>query len=413
MYSYPHKTAYRTFDNPIDLASRLKKVEGQKASLYFHIPFCRYKCGYCNLFSEQGCHEARIQAYLDALCRQARQVSALTGGLVFDSFAIGGGTPLLLTEGQLDKLFDAASLFGVSPDKVFTSVETSPDYAEPGILKQLKGRGVGRLSIGVQSFIPQELQAIKRNTSPLLIESALERIRQAGFFRFNIDLIYGIAGQTVDTFLSSVRKAMTCQPNEVFIYPLYVREGVAISSRADNGLLFEMYKAGRDELLRQGFKQTSMRRFVKDEAVDLEYSCGDEVMISCGCGGRSYMGDFHFATPFATSRRRIKAILDAYMQTEDFTTVHYGFVLSEEEKQRRYIIKNLMYYRGIEKEDYHRRFGEAASSFSFDALIQEGLAEDKAGFVRLTAEGLAFSDDIGPLFISGEVENLMRGYCVF
>ena len=89
------------------------------AGLYFHIPFCSHKCGYCNLFSLQTYRADYIATYLDTLHKQAQQLSPLTTGLAFDSFAIGGGTPLLLTVPQLEYLLDTAALFGVHPSHTF------------------------------------------------------------------------------------------------------------------------------------------------------------------------------------------------------------------------------------------------------------------------------------------------------
>ena len=129
MYSYPHKTAYRPFPSPVSLLPYLEQVEGQKASLYFHIPFCSHKCGYCNLFSLQTNRADYIATYLETLHKQAQQLSPLTTGLIFDSFAIGGGTPLFLTVSQLEYLLETAALFGVHPSHAFTSIETSPEYA--------------------------------------------------------------------------------------------------------------------------------------------------------------------------------------------------------------------------------------------------------------------------------------------
>ncbi|MDH6358517.1 STM4012 family radical SAM protein [Parabacteroides sp. PF5-9] len=410
MYSYPHKTAYRMLNPSVDIASYIKTLGKQDAGLYFHIPFCRYKCGFCNLFSEQGCNASRIDAYLDAVERHVLQLSELTEDLLFSSFAIGGGTPLVLTTGQLERLFNLALKFGISPEKVFTSIETSPDYASVDKLRLLKEKGISRLSMGVQSFLPGELKQIKRQTTIETVETALDAIAQIGFPQFNMDLIYGIEGQTVDSFLSIIQKAITYQPTELFLYPLYVRRGVRISTKARNELLFEMYKGGRDLLTGEGFTQTSMRRFVRNKTTDLEYTCGDETILSCGCGGRSYVGNFHFATPYAVSQPAIRSIIDAYIQTTDFTHITNGYFLSEEEKQQRYIIKNLMYYRGIEREDYRRRFETDLPAHLFQSLIDQGYVEDKGGFIRLTAEGMAFSDDIGQRFISSGVKERMDSY---
>ncbi|MDR0431198.1 MAG: STM4012 family radical SAM protein [Tannerellaceae bacterium] len=410
MYSYPHKTAYRTFDNPVNLPAYLEKVAGKKTSLYFHIPFCRYKCGFCNLFSQQGYDKVNVDAYLDTMYRQALQLSQWAENLIFDAFSIGGGTPLILTAGQLDRLFEIAALFGVYPEKVFTSIETSPDCTDRNVLQLLKDRGVKRLSIGIQSFRPEELIHIKRKTSFCTIKEALDVIRQINFPQFNMDLIYGIEGQTVASFLYSIEMALEYNPTELFLYPLYVRNGVRISAKAGNETLFAMYNAGRDALLRQGFKQTSMRRFVKGDTTDLEYSCGDEIMLSCGCGGRSYIGNLHYATYYAVNQQEIKAVIDDYIQTADFTKIIHGYLLSEEEVQRRYIIKNLMYYRGIDKSDYRQRFGDDLPVSYFDRFITEGIIEDKDGFIRLTSDGMAYSDDIGHLFISPSVRRHMDNY---
>ena len=130
MYSYPHKTAYRSFPSPVSLAPYLNQVEGQKASLYFHIPFCSHKCGYCNLFSLQTNRADYIATYLETLRKQAQQLSPLTTGLIFDSFAIGGGTPLLLTVSQLEYYLEKAALIGEHPTHAFTYKEQSQENAD-------------------------------------------------------------------------------------------------------------------------------------------------------------------------------------------------------------------------------------------------------------------------------------------
>ena len=136
----------------------------------------------------------------------------------------------LLTVPQLEYILDTAALFGVHPSHTFTSVETSPEYADPTRLDLLKQAGVARVSIGVQSFLDEELTALKRRPRQDMINQALEAIRKRQFPFFNIDLIYGIKGQTVASFLYSLEQALLFQPNELFIYPLYVRPGRCLFS---------------------------------------------------------------------------------------------------------------------------------------------------------------------------------------
>ena len=410
MYSYPHKTAYRTLTPPVSLSPYLERLEGREASLYFHIPFCAHKCGYCNLFSQQCCDAERISLYLHTMRRQAEQLSVAAQGLKFTSFAVGGGTPLILDEGQLEELFCLAELFGVHPSRVFTSVETSPEYTQKSVLRQLRARGVERLSMGVQSFNETELKKLKRRPGLGTVVGALENIVEAGFPQFNLDLIYGIEGQTVESFMRSLNTALTYRPNELFIYPLYVRPGTRIDVRSTDDIGYAIYKSARELLVGQGFVQTSMRRFVRRETTETEFSCGDEVMLSCGAGGRSYLGNLHYATPYAVRQQAIADEIEHYIRTTDFMTAANGFLLSTEEMQIRFIIKNLMYYRGVDLAEYEKRFGEKPDRNLFRELTDRGWIEETGRIVRLTEEGMAYSDYIGQAFISPVVRKLMSEY---
>jgi oxygen-independent coproporphyrinogen-3 oxidase len=410
MYSYPHKTAYRTLTPPVSLSPYLERLEGREASLYFHIPFCAHKCGYCNLFSQQCCDAERISLYLHTMRRQAEQLSVAAQGLKFTSFAVGGGTPLILDEGQLEELFCLAELFGVHPSRVFTSVETSPEYTQKSVLRQLRARGVERLSMGVQSFNETELKKLKRRPGLGTVVGALENIVEAGFPQFNLDLIYGIEGQTVESFMRSLNTALTYRPNELFIYPLYVRPGTRINVRSTDDIGYAIYKSARELLVGQGFVQTSMRRFVRRETTETEFSCGDEVMLSCGAGGRSYLGNLHYATPYAVRQQAIADKIDHYIRTTDFMTAANGFLLSTEEMQIRFIIKNLMYHRGVDLAEYEKRFGEKPDRNLFREFTDRGWIEETGRIVRLTEEGMAYSDYIGQAFISPVVRKLMSEY---
>ena len=410
MYSYPHKTAYRTLTPPVSLSPYLERLEGREASLYFHIPFCAHKCGYCNLFSQQCCDAERISLYLHTMRRQAEQLSVAAQGLKFTSFAVGGGTPLILDEGQLEELFCLAELFGVHPSRVFTSVETSPEYTQKSVLRQLRAMGVERLSLGVQSFNETELKKLKRRPGLGTVVGALENIVEAGFPQFNLDLIYGIEGQTVESFMRSLNTALTYRPNELFIYPLYVRPGTRINVRSTDDIGYAIYKSARELLVGQGFVQTSMRRFVRRETTETEFSCGDEVMLSCGAGGRSYLGNLHYATPYAVRQQAIADEIDHYIRTTDFMTAANGFLLSTEEMQIRFIIKNLMYHRGVDLAEYEKRFGEKPDRNLFREFTDRGWIEETGRIVRLTEEGMAYSDYIGQAFISPVVRKLMSEY---
>src|SRR5436190_20641717 len=108
VYAYPHKTAYRTFDPPLNLRELWANEERAALFLYLHIPFCEMRCGFCNLFTTANPKEDLEAAYLDAVERQARRVRAALGSASFARLAIGGGTPTYLMPAALHRMFDVA-----------------------------------------------------------------------------------------------------------------------------------------------------------------------------------------------------------------------------------------------------------------------------------------------------------------
>ena len=138
MYSYPHKTAYRSLDN-VNLRDYMENLAGEGHSLYLHLPFCESRCGYCNLFSVAGCGGAQRDAYLDVLPRQMEQYrEILPCDTVFGDFTIGGGTPLLLDVRQLERVFrDVRAYMPLGKDCRIV-IETAPKQTDRGKVRLLK-----------------------------------------------------------------------------------------------------------------------------------------------------------------------------------------------------------------------------------------------------------------------------------
>lgn len=419
MYSYPHKTAYRKLEN-VRLTDWLPGLCGKENSLYVHIPFCQYKCGYCNLFSVTGPTEDYMERYIDAIERQAAQLSSvLPEGVAFADLTFGGGTPLMLPERLLERIFKISEKFFVIPrEDTPVIVETSPNQTTLEKLKILKAHGCSRISIGVQSFVEEELRALHRFHSPDAVCEALARIRQVGFPTVNIDIIYGIRGQTRESLLVSLERALEYAPEEMFVYPLYIKPGTALYREGNHEHTGEeeehvrrLYETARDFLTGQGYRQDSMRRFVRRrERMDI--SCGFSNTISLGCGGRSYVGNLHFCTPYALGQEGCLKRLSAYMDTEDFLSVEHGYILSEEEQKRRYVIKHILFGNGLKKEEYQVHFGgEAEQDFpELQAWEKKGYVQYTDRYIQLTEEGVARSDGLGPQLISSAVWQRMENW---
>ncbi|MER7664491.1 STM4012 family radical SAM protein [Streptomyces sp. NPDC096193] len=428
VYAYPHKTAYRPLPDRPSLRELWSAERKDALSLYLHIPFCEVRCGFCNLFTRIGAPDELSTRYLDALDRQATAVRDALGDrdpVRFAAAAFGGGTPTFLTAGELDRLCDIAEKrTGVHLRAVPLSVETSPATATADRLAVLAGRGATRLSIGVQSFDDQEARAAVRPQRRADVESALSRIRDARVPVLNIDLIYGIDGQTPTSWRRSLDAALAWEPEELYLYPLYVRPLTGLGRRAAAGdeawdaQRLELYREGRDHLLAEGYEQVSMRMFRRKGAPAQgadDHACQTDGMIGLGCGARSYTSALHYSFDYAVDMHQVRRIIDDYTATENFGRAEVGRRIDESEARRRHLLQSLLQAEGMEVDGYRQRFGrhpahdfgEELERFASLGWLDETAAPDR---LRLSAEGLAHSDALGPELFSPAVRATMAAY---
>ena len=421
VYAYPHKTAYRPLAPKPLLADLWRGEDRDALSFYAHIPFCEVRCGFCNLFTRTGASGSLTEAYLDALERQAIAVRAAldeSGPTPrFANAAIGGGTPTYLSPDELTRLFDIAEkVMGVGLGTVPLSVEASPATATPDRLAVLAARGTTRLSLGVQSFDDVEARSAVRPQKAADVFAALDAVREAGIPVLNVDLIYGIDGQTPESWLASLQTALRWMPEEIYLYPLYVRPLTGLGRLSLNrdaewdAQRLDLYRSGRDFLVESGYEQVSMRMFRRLDAPVVEggedYACQTDGMIGLGCGARSYTSELHYSFDYAVSASEVRGIIDEYVATADFSRAEVGYRLDADERARRFLIQSLLQAEGMERGDAFERFGT-----ELQLLTARGfLVSEPDGRLRLSAEGLAWSDSVGPMFFSEPVRAAMRAY---
>ncbi len=450
MYSYPHKTAYRPLSG-VNLEDYGDRFAGEDHSLYVHIPFCESKCGYCNLFSVTGLGQEEMKRYLDAAERQIGRYARILdrAGAVFSDLTVGGGTPLLLEEKLLERVFDMSEKYMKFTERPVRIIETAPNQTSGEKMALLKERGVTRVSMGIQSFQEQELYALGRKHGGAQARKALDLVKSFGFPCVNVDFIYGIPGQTADSLLESLREAVSFEPHEIFLYPLYVKHGAGLMKAVREGMVldpdrtFALYREASGYLRAEGYRQDSMRRFVRRRQKDSggkireenrEFSdCGFSASLAVGCGGRSYVGNLHFCTPYAITRQGCLAELKAYLECEDHTRIRHGIFLSEEEQKRRYVIRHILILPGLDEKRYRDRFGTGVLE-DFPLLVrwmEEGFLKERelsadtqrsekdsgrtevrerteGPWLTLTEEGLGLSDYLGPQLISPDIRRRME-----
>lgn len=417
VYAYPHKTAYHRLDPPRPLREAWAGEPRAALFLYLHVPFCTMRCGFCNLFTTPNPNDNLVAHYLGALRRQAEVVRGELPDAGFARCAIGGGTPTFLDERGLETLFDIADqMTGGTP----AGIETSPDTLTPQKVKLLRDRGVERVSIGVQSFVEGETAGCGRPQSRKDVDAALSLLAGAGFPCVNIDLIYGLPGQTVETWLSSVREALRYTPDELYLYPLYVRPltGLGRSHKSWDDLRLTYYRSARELLLADGrYAQVSMRMFRRKMAAPMYgpvYCCQEDGMVGLGCGARSYTRGLHYSLDYAVGPKGVKAIIADYLARTpaELATAEHGFVLDPDEQRRRYLLQSVLNVEGLDTARYAARFGtDPADDFpDLRTFAELGLLHNDGIRWAPTPLGLERSDALGPWFFSDGVRRLMTEY---
>lgn len=419
VYSYPHKTSYRDFEMPISLAEAWHEENKQALFLYLHIPFCEMRCGYCNLFTTTNPEDDLVSRYLKALDIQIQTTAEFLGDdFHFEQLAFGGGTPTYLNPEQLQTCFDLLSRH-LGVNQLPASVEVSPATADTERLAVLAEAGVGRISMGVESFDQADLKALGRPQTPKSVATALQAIRDSGIERLNIDLIYGSANQSPASWLYSVDQALDWQPEEIFIYPLYVRPLTGLGRKAQREQedeRLQAYFSARGRLLAAGYRQSSMRMFTRADAPEPKgrYRCQEDGMIGLGAGARSYTQSLHYSSHYAVGKPHIKRIIEDYANTTaaEFATASYGIELELADKKRRYLLLSLLQTSGFALADYTEQFGTQLldDAPQLSLLVKHNLAVISDEHIQLNETGIAYSDLIGSWLFTPTIRERMQGW---
>jgi len=195
--------------------------------VYVHIPFCASKCDYCAFATWTDRHHL-TEAYVDALRSEIRRAVA-DGMPTADTLFVGGGTPTLLPAEALASVLDEIP---VAPAAEVT-VECNPDDVTVDMLRTYRTAGVNRVSLGVQSMSAHVLASLGRTHDRANVVRSVDAIREAGLASFNLDLIYGAAGERLDDWRATVEQALALDPPHVSAYGLTVEAGTPLATQPD------------------------------------------------------------------------------------------------------------------------------------------------------------------------------------
>jgi oxygen-independent coproporphyrinogen-3 oxidase len=243
--------------------------------LYVHVPFCPSKCGYCDFASHVPGPE-EFSPLVDALLLE--MTAAIDGrGVRVDTIFVGGGTPTFLPADCLRRLFERLGGYAREHRASEFTVETNPGSLDDDKAEILRACGVNRISMGAQSFSESELTVLERTHRPDQIARTAALIRETGFPHFNIDLIFGVPGQSEASWVESLGRAIDLGPDHLACYGLTYEPGTRLHEQATAGAVFTMdedleamlYRTTMERLPAAGFAQYEISNFARPGARSL------------------------------------------------------------------------------------------------------------------------------------------------
>lgn len=367
--------------------------------IYLHIPFCRRKCYYCDFYS-LGSRNAPWERFADALLDEWNRRRGELPGLTeadspargrVDTLYVGGGTPSQMPTPLLERLL------GALPEADELTVEVNPEDVTPELVATLRRAGVNRVSMGVQSFVDSELEAIGRRHTADQARRAYALLRH-GFGNVSIDLIFGLPGQTQQSWQRSVDEAVALRPEHLSAYSLMWEERSALTRMRQMGKVDEademdteaMYNYLTASLKAAGYEHYEISNYALPgyrSRHNSAYWTG-EPYLGLGPGAHSYDGD--------RVRRSNPADLLGYLEhfgREEREPFYEEERLSDSELREEYIMTRLRRREGIEVADFCNRFGEAEGRELLWAARGAGdLLETGADRIKLSPKGVMLSD---------------------
>ncbi|MFP3982696.1 MAG: radical SAM family heme chaperone HemW [Desulfurivibrionaceae bacterium] len=371
------------------------------AALYIHIPFCLSKCDYCG-FNSYPLNRYDPAAYMETLNRQIQLLAGhpLIQGMLFDTVYIGGGTPTCIETDLLLRLLSFLKKnFRLEAETEFT-IEANPGSLNLEGLVRLASAGINRISLGVQSFSNRLLADIGRNHSEEDIYQGVEKIRKAGLTNLSLDLIFGLPGQSVRDFRSSLERALSLDPKHISLYELMVEEGTPLADKLaegrltlpDEDLVAEMAETARTVCRAKGFRQYEIANFARKNwhcRHNLHY-WHNHNYLGLGAGAVSGLQGMRItseADPEPFSARLKEGQLPVIAMEG----------LCRQASFRETVIMGLRMVRGVSLGELKRRFQISALNYyggELAELMDKDLIETREGRLRLTERGLPVANQV-------------------
>lgn len=374
-------------------------VENRNPGLYIHIPFCKTKCPYCNFYSTTDI--ALIDAYIQALAGEMRLYRQQFP--LFDTLYIGGGTPSVLNKIGFEALFrhlrDTFS-FAADADSEVT-VEINPADYDPDMFSFLRHLGVNRLNIGVQSFDDHILSFLGRRHNAREAKTALDAACRAGFRHLGLDLIYGVPGQNMDSWLADLRHATAFPVDHLSCYQLTLERETPLGTRFQNDEFdlpdektqLDFFRKTSEYLTCSGYLHYEVSNFAKGSDAMARHNrkyWDHTPYLGLGPAAHSFDGKKRW-----WNRRSLALYLND--REQGLSPLEEEETLTAEQLRMETLFLGFRTARGVDIAAFNRKFGAdllAEKGEILSRLMQDGLVIIENGFISPTQSGMAVADQL-------------------
>ncbi|MFZ7158639.1 oxygen-independent coproporphyrinogen III oxidase [Avibacterium gallinarum] len=416
-YSGPRYTSYPTaleFNENYteqDFQAAAARYPERPLSLYVHIPFCHKLCYFCACNKIITRHQHKADIYLDYLEKEIKNRAALFRNRKVTQVHWGGGTPTYLTEQQSSRLMAMLREHFHFADNAEISIEMDPRKIELETLDHLRKIGFNRISMGVQDFNKAVQKAVNREQDEDFIQALLERARALGFQSTNLDLIYGLPLQNVESFMFTLQKVIELNPDRLSVFNYaHLPSRFAGQAKIKEDQLpapetkLTILQKTIETLEGAGYRFIGMDHFAKpDDELAIAQQNGvlhrnfqgyttqeDADLLGLGVSAISLLGD-----TYAQNQKELKHYYADIEQKG--TALHKGFVMSQEDCLRRDVIKQLICNFKLDYAPFEQQYGiDFKTHFAEDLELLAPLAAD--GLIEIGEKGLQVSP-VGHLLI--------------
>jgi oxygen-independent coproporphyrinogen III oxidase len=378
-------------------ATHLSSPRPEPRSAYIHVPFCAYRCGYCDFAIITG-RDDLIEPYLQAI---GVELSWLARPRPVETLYFGGGTPSYFDAKRLAELCQLVLRWHQLESGHEWTVEANPESLTQDRVDVLAEHGVTRLSLGVQSLNTTKLRTLDRQHDREHVVRAMAMARQAEL-QVSIDLIFAAPGETLSDWRGDLQSALALEPDHISTYGLTWETGTAFTRRRNAGELQPldeelertMYAEAIDTLIAAGFEHYEVSNFARPGRRSRHnevYWAGKEY-FAAGPGAARYVGGVR-----ETNHRSTTTYLKRVLARE--SPVAEREQLSDEQRARERLVLGLRRLEGVDRHEFASASGLTIDELAGPAIsrfVDLGLLNDDGSRVKLTREGLFVSDALWP-----------------